>query len=113
MKKYWLSVKTLFQRFLGRIFATDIPVGLTDFKSFSNKVLDTYSIPNLPSYHHAIASMVQHLGPQTTAVKKYWLARSIRKAMCNQVAFEVIQQIKEEQKAKDALNDKAVQVEGV
>jgi hypothetical protein len=59
--------------------------------------------------------MVMHLGPQTTSVKKYWIACSIRKAQANQVAFEVIQKIKEEEKkAKDeAANAQPVQVEGV
>lgn len=45
--------------------------------------------------------MIMHLGSQTTFKSKYFFAKSIRKAMANQVAYEKIQEIKEEEKKSE------------
>lgn len=41
--------------------------------------------------------MVMHLGPTTTHVPKMFFAKSIKKAMANEVAFNKIQQLKQEE----------------
>lgn len=86
-----------------------LPIGRAEFASFADSILETYNIPNLPSYHHAIASMIMHLGPTVTKVPKKFFADSIYKAMANEVAFQKIQELKEkEKKALDALETPAV-----
>lgn len=52
-----------------------------------------------------------HLGPQQNTVKRTFIAKSIKKAQANQVAFEQIQKLKEEQKAKEAAEAVANEVE--
>lgn len=86
------------QRIRGRLPEPIPHKGLHDLEHFSNKVLTIYNIPNLPSYHHALASMIMHLGATTTSAPKVFFAKSIKKAMANQVAFERIQQIKQLEK---------------
>lgn len=48
----------------------------------------------MPSYRHAIATMIMHLGPTTSRKSNYYFASSIRKAMANQIAYQVIQDLK-------------------
>ena len=79
---------------------TDLPVGMTDLENFSTDIFKTYDIPDKRSYRHAVATMIMHLGPQTNKVPKMYFVKSIRKAMANQIAFEKIQAIKEEEKAE-------------
>lgn len=81
------------------LLSTALPKGATEFDSFCDSILSTYDIPNFPSYRRTIASLIMHLGPTTTHVPKVFFARSIRKAMANQVAFDKIQQLKKEEQA--------------
>jgi len=93
-------MKQLIKKFLYRLrgyFPSRLPVGASDFHKFADSVFWTYNLPNLPSYRHAIASMIMHLGPQVESAPKRYFARTIKKAMANQVAYEVIQEIKEQQ----------------
>jgi hypothetical protein len=96
-----LKLKYLFKRLIWALVPSKLPVGLNALDAFSTETLAVYDIPTLPSYYHAIASMIMHLGPQQVKVKRSFIAASIRKAMANQVAFEQIQKLKEEQKAKE------------
>jgi hypothetical protein len=78
-------------------FPTALPKGSNEFDLFCNSILSIYNIPDFPSYRRTIASLVMHLGPTTTHVPKVFFGRSIRKAMANQVAFDKIQQYKQEE----------------
>jgi len=96
-----LKLKYLFKRLIWAIVPSKLPVGLEYLNKFSTETLAVYDIPTLPSYYHAIASMIMHLGPQQTHVRRGHIAKTIFKAMSNQVAFEQIQRLKEEAKAKE------------
>jgi hypothetical protein len=85
---------------LAGYWPTDLPVGMTDLENFASDIFETYDIPDKRSYRHAVATMIMHLGPQTNKVPKMYFVKSIRKAMANQIAFEKIQAIKEEEKAE-------------
>jgi hypothetical protein len=52
----------------------------------------------MPSYKQALASMIMHLGTTKFYAPKRFFALSIKKAMANQTAYEVIQQIREAEK---------------
>lgn len=94
-------LKTL--KFVRGFFPKRLPTGLKDFDAFAAMIFDVYNLPALPSYKHAVASMIMHLGP-TTAYKAPWFfAISVKKAMANQTAFEIIQQIKEAEKAQQLI----------
>lgn len=77
-----------------------LPIGMTEHDQFATDLFATYDIPDKRSYRHAVATMIMHLGPQVTKVPKMYFVDSIRKAMANQIAFEKIQLIKEEEKAE-------------
>lgn len=79
------------------LFSSRLPLGAEEFDTFCESILSTYDIPPFPSYRRAIASMIMHLGPTTTHVPKMFFAKSIKKAMANEVAFNKIQQFKQEE----------------
>lgn len=81
-------------------FPQALPRGGADFEAFANSIFELYDIPNNETYVNAIATMVLHLSPTTSHKSKYFFVRSVRKAMANQVAFDVIDAIR--QKAKQA-----------
>lgn len=92
-------LKKLFSQLRG-YFPSALPKGAKEFDVFIESILETYNLPDMPSYRHAVASMIMHLGPQTSTKSKIFFARSIRKAMSNQVAYEKIQELKDAEIAK-------------
>lgn len=78
---------------------TALPVGKEEFNKFCASIFYTYDLPALPSYKHAIASMIMHLGPTKAKATKRFFALSVKKAMSNQVAYEIIQDLKNEEAA--------------
>lgn len=91
-----MDFEQFLQRILGR-FPTALPKGAEEFDEFAQSILSTYNIPDFPSYRRAIASMIMHLGPTMSHAPKSFFAKSIKKAMANEVAFNKIQQFKREE----------------
>jgi hypothetical protein len=93
-------------------FPSKLPTsGGTEFDQFTTSIFEAYDIPNLPSYQHAIASMILHLGPQTLSKPKRYFELSIKKAMANEIAFQKIQEIKQldaEHKKNEAKNSEVI-----
>lgn len=89
-----------FARILGR-FPSKLPASGSQFKTFADSILWTYDLPNNMSYHGAIAKMVMHLGPTTHRKPKYYFAQSVMKAQANEVAYGMIQAIKNEMERED------------
>ena len=87
-------------KFLRGFFPKKLPTGLADFNQFSADIIDVYGLPNLPSYKHAIASMIMHLSPTTFYKSPWFFAISVKKAMANQTAYEIMQLLKEAEKEK-------------
>jgi hypothetical protein len=81
-------------------FPSKLPVGVTEFDHFVSSIISVYKLPDFPSYRHAVAAAIMHLGPQETSKPKVFFAKSLKKSMANQVAFEMIQKIKDEEKKK-------------
>lgn len=92
-------IKTGIQKLAGRL-PHKLPVGGTEFDKFFDSIVETYDLPNLPSYKHAVATMIMHLGPLQHRVSKHYFYASIRKSMANQVAYDKIQEIKDAERAK-------------
>jgi hypothetical protein len=87
-------------KLLSNHFATKLPVGMKEMDEFCQDIIQTYNIPDFPSYKAAIAHMIMQW-PQTKhkAPKRYFYI-CLKKSMANQVAYELNQQIKEDQKKK-------------
>lgn len=93
------SVKRLLA-FLRGFFPSQLPTGITGFDQWASSIFDTYNIPSNSTYRHALASMIMHLGPTTHRKSKWFFVASIRKAQANQIAYEVIEQVKADDRKK-------------
>jgi CRISPR/Cas system CMR-associated protein Cmr5 small subunit len=112
MKSFLLKIKAFLLKLVYRFIPSKIPTGVEELEKFSKDIIDLYKFPDFPSYHHAIATMIMHLGPLQNTVTRHYVARGIQKSMANQVAYQVIQNIKQKEKeTKDAEQSHAETVE--
>lgn len=103
------KVRKLWKKFMFR-FPVQLPVGNESLISFCDQLFDTYDLPNHPSYHHAVATMILQQSPVTDRMPPSFFARSIRKAMANEVAFARIQELKKmdkDERPKEDLGSEA------
>lgn len=94
------SAKKWVIRLLGR-FKWKLPEGVEALKIFQDRIFYAYGLPDHPTYRHAIATMVMHLPPTQDRQTLVFFARSIRKAMANQIAYNEMQKINAAQKAQE------------
>lgn len=94
------NIKKLWKQLLFR-FPHALPVGETAFVEFCSMIFETYDLPDLPSYHHAVATMIMNQSPTTDKIAPVYFAKSIRKAMANEVAYARLQALRAEQKAAE------------
>lgn len=80
---------------------TKLPIGLKEFDEYCVSIFKTYDLPDLPSYRNAIATMIMHIPPTVFYKPKHFFGVSVKKAMANQTAYEIIQQIREDEKKKE------------
>lgn len=110
------KIKLYFAR-LCAYFPSNLPQGKTEFEAFAGDICELYGFPSSPDYFHMIAAMIQHLGQDTYQVPKRYFLKHIRKAIANEVAFWVMQDINKEKKKQQAANgldiSEPVQVAGV
>lgn len=101
MRRIQAKIRLFFEKIKGR-FEEPIPLGLTGMRAFSADVLRIYEIPDFPSYRHAIAAMIMHMGDASIMIRKKDVARKLKKAMANQIAYSIIENIRLEEKASAA-----------
>lgn len=85
------------KKFANRVmsfFPSRLPQGMDALDKFILSILDTYDLPNKPSYFNAVATMVLHLPPTQHRASKRYFAKSIMKAIANEIAYGKIQDIK-------------------
>lgn len=75
-----------------------LPIGMAELEAFTSDVIELYQVPDFPGYHHAVATMIMHIPTDCCRASKNRFGVAIYKAMANQVAFEKIQMIKEQEK---------------
>lgn len=93
------------------LFPSPLPTGMQEFDLFCDSIFATYDLPNNPSYRQAIATMIMHLSPTTFYKPKLFFAISVKKAMSNQIAYENIQILKQQEKEKQEATQKAESAE--
>jgi hypothetical protein len=76
------------------------PIGKPQFEQFCTDVFSTYDIPDLPSYRSALAAMV--LQDKRLYRSKHSFALAIRKAQANETAYQVMKEIREQEKTAAA-----------
>lgn len=105
-------MKHLWTRTTG-LFPTRLPTGLDEFEKFTTNILTAYKIPDMPGYRQAIATMIMHLSPTTDKKSKLYFAKAVRKAQSNQIAYQVIQKIREEQEKTEGTEDNKAKLTSV
>lgn len=97
MNKMRVFAKKLYLRCKGFI-SQDLPTsGMKELDQYCEMIFFTYNLPDLPSYRQAICSMIMHLSPTVHAKAPYFFAKSVKKAMANQIAYEKIQKLKKDE----------------
>lgn len=79
-----------------------LPITGEEFDRIADSVFATSGLPDQPSYRHAIGSYIMHLGPAEDRVQISDIAKAIRKAIANQVAYNKMKQLEQEEAAKSA-----------
>ncbi len=65
-----------------------------------NSLTETYNLPTLASYKQAVASSIMHLPPTVSQKAPSFFASTIRKAMANQIAYNIIEEVRAQEKAE-------------
>lgn len=79
-------------------FPSKLPIGMMEFNIFYNSIIGLYSYPDDPSYKQAIATMIMHLGPTVKYKSKAFFSAALHKSMANQIAYGVIDEIRQSEK---------------
>ena len=109
MKSALLKIKKLWAR-TRALFPSKLPVGLTEFNTWSDSIIELYNAPNNDSVKFSLAVMVLHLPPTTAYKSKEYFGRSLTKGAANEVASYVMQDLKtKQQEAIKAAQAKSVE----
>lgn len=104
--KLSLKVQNLIQRlsklfiWLNSFIPEKLPQGMTEFGRWVDEISYLSGLPNNDKLRKVISQLIVSLPPQMAYVKKRFIVKTIQKAAANQVAFEVISLIDEQQKEK-------------
>jgi hypothetical protein len=79
-----------------------LPVGVTEFHAWADKVIEAAGAPNNDSVKFALATMILHAGPQDAEKPLSYFILSLKKSMANQVAAGIMQELKAKQQAEEA-----------
>lgn len=100
-------------KLLNRILAylpTKLPIGMTDFHNWADSIIDlTGPIADANSLKWALAVAILHLGETAAYKPKMYFVHRLLKGASNQVVSQVIQDIKNAQKAAAEAASKELQ----
>lgn len=121
MKTIHLKTKRFFKKILARL-PTKLPLGAQEFNEWASDIIFTFNLPDNDSTKWTLAVMSLHLdnsavlkvGTVVASMPKAYFGVLVTKAMCNQVASQVIQDLKNKQadEAKKAQESAVVAVDG-
>lgn len=84
-----------FFRQLAGLVPTAVPVGVAEFHSWADSIINTYSIPaDSDSIKFALATMILHSGPKAAYRSKFEFFLMLRSGMSKQIAGAIFQEIK-------------------
>lgn len=93
---HYIFMKTFFRKLFSR-FPSKLPIGMTAFDTWSQSIIDTFSLPNNDSTRFALATMILHVPAEGFYKPKAYFARLVLKSMSNQIAGGVMQDLKNKQ----------------
>ncbi len=100
----------LLYRVLNRILAyipTPLPIGVTEFNAWAGSVLALTPLPDNASTRFALASTVPHQPHTKYLIPRIYFARLLMKSAANQVAFDVMEDLKAKQEQQIAAQKQA------
>lgn len=77
-----------------------LPNGKTEFEAFASHIIKTFGFPDNDSFRNMIAGMIQHAPQTASRLSPLYFAKRIHKAVANEVAFYVMQDLKEKKKTE-------------
>jgi hypothetical protein len=99
-----MSYKTNIKKvtgFIRGLFPQRVPQGLTEFSSLIDALISTYNPPmERRSVEFTVATLLQRLNPTQAYVSQFFYYRSLTRGAAAQVAFYVMDDIKNKQKAE-------------
>lgn len=108
MTNLLLKIKTLLQKIRG-IFPSATPRGLEEFETWANSIIQLYKpAADERSVKFALSAMLMRLNPGEAYKSKLFFALCLHKAASAQVAANVMENIKNAQKAEFAASQAAV-----
>lgn len=113
MKLIISKVAKTIRQILGHL-PTAIPVGLTEFHTWADSIIDDYDLTALAdrdSMKFVLATTVMRLDPDKASKPKYHFVKILRNAASKQVSSAVFQNIKQKQ-AEATANAQAVASDG-
>jgi len=88
-----------------------LPITLADHDTWAISILKTAKLPDNDSFRHALATMVMHLGPTTVWKAKMFFILSLQKAIANEIAYNVMQDLKKAQSGQQVQDTTATVVQ--
>lgn len=90
-----------YYKYLRGFFPSPTPVGKADFHIWADDIINTYRPPaDTTSIKFALSAMIMRLNPTEAYKAKRFFALCLHKASAAQVACDVMEDIKQEQAAK-------------
>lgn len=84
------------------LFPTALPNGMSEFHEWANSIISLYSFPDNDSLRWTLANMIMHAPSEAAYKSKHYFASRVKKAMANQVAAQVVQDLKQKQAEANA-----------
>lgn len=77
-----------------------LPMGVTEFHEWSDRIIAGAMVPaDTPSLKFALAEMIMHMPPAESHQPDITFIHRLRKGAANQVAFAMMEQLRNERKA--------------
>ncbi len=74
-----------------------LPLGMAEFDLWTTRIIRTYGLLDNDSVRFALATMIMHVGPQSSRKSPLYFAKTAKKGMANQIAHGYMQNLKEKQ----------------
>lgn len=104
--------KEFLKKWLKHYIPQPLPNGVTEFDRWSDEIISNYGFPVNDSMKFTLATMIMHMDHADSHVPYRTFAKRIQKAMANQVAGQIFQDIKLKQ-AEEAERAKLDQVKAL
>lgn len=75
-------------------FPSPLPQTMKAFKPYAESICTLYDFPTDDGYINMIAQMIQHASPTAHSIPKRYFMLRMRKAVSNEIAFWVMQDLK-------------------